>query len=106
MAAALPSVRIILLYMAIPRVKATYSLDPETVKVIERLARRWDTSKSDVLRRAVRIAAASAPEAGDSSALAALDRLHDSLGLTERVAAAWARRARAERRASAKHRGR
>lgn len=100
---------LILVYMAIPKIKATYSLDAETMKQIERLAHRWDTSKSEVLRRVVRAAAASESgpgDTGDTGALAALNRLHDSLGLSERAAAAWARRARAERRASSRHRGR
>lgn len=88
--------------MAIPKIKATYSLDVETVRMIERLAHRWEVSKSEALRRAIRASAAEAPS---NESTAALDRLQQSLGLTEAVAAAWARRARAERRAAAKRRG-
>jgi hypothetical protein len=88
--------------MAIPKIKATYSLDAETVRLLERLARQWDVSKSEALRRAIR---ASAAEPRANAATAALDRLQQSLGMTEAVAAGWARHARAERRASAKRRG-
>lgn len=43
--------------MAIPRIKGTYTLDAETVRVLNSLAKRWGTSKSDVRRRAIRAAA-------------------------------------------------
>jgi hypothetical protein len=88
--------------MAIPKIKATYSLDAETVRLLERLARKWEVSKSEALRRVIRGAASEAPA---NQATAALDRLQQSLGLTEAVAGAWARHARAERRASSKRRG-
>ena len=92
----------ILRIMAIPKIKATYSLDEETVRLLERLARQWDVSKSEALRRVIRASAAQ-PRVDDATA--ALDRLQQSLGMTEAVAAAWARHARAERRAGAKRRG-
>ena len=84
-------------------IKATYTMDTETVKMLDRLARRWQTSKSDALRRAIRTAAAENSD-GDER-LAALDRLQSSLGLTEAAAEAWTRHARAERRASSRRRG-
>ena len=88
--------------MAIQRIKATYSLDAETMQMLERLARRWKTSKSDALRRAIR--SASAKQAlGDEDPrgrLGALRRLQDSLALTEGIVDAWTRHVRAERRAS------
>jgi len=77
-------------------------LDEETVRLLERLASRWDVSKSEALRRVIR---ASAAEARGAEPTAALDRLQQSLGLTEAVTAAWKRHARAERRASSKRRG-
>ena len=88
--------------MAIQRIKATYSLDAETVKMLERLARRWKTSKSDALRRAIRSAAAGsgARDDGPGGRVAALKRLQASLALTEGVVDAWTRHVRAERRAS------
>jgi hypothetical protein len=94
-------------FMAIQRIKATYSLDAGTVRELERLARRWETSKSEALRRAIRAAAAAeARRKGTVSArIAAFDRLQDSLALPARVAEAWVRSTRAERRASSKRRG-
>jgi hypothetical protein len=88
--------------MAKPTIKATSSLDDETVRLLERLARQWDVSKSEALRRVIR---ASASEPRGDDAMAALDRLQQSLGMTQAVAAAWARHTRAERRASSRRRG-
>src|SRR3972149_5141084 len=42
--------------MATPKVKTTYALDAETVQALERMARRWGTSKSEALQRAIRAA--------------------------------------------------
>ena len=39
--------------MAIPKIKATYSLDEPTVKKLAEIARTWDTSKSDALSRLI-----------------------------------------------------
>lgn len=89
--------------MAIPRIKATYSLDTDTVRLLERLAERWDVSKSEALRRAIRAAASASPKVG--AAEAALNRWQGSLGVSEKVADAWARQARNERRASSRKRG-
>ena len=86
--------------MAIPKIKATYSLDEDTVRLLEKVAERWGVSKSEALRRAIRAAAHS--EVASNPALQTLTRIQDSLGLTTAVAAAWARRARAERRASSR----
>jgi hypothetical protein len=92
----------ILEIMAIPKIKATYSLDAETTALLERLAKRWAVSKSEALRRIIRAAgsAAEADKAQGNSRLAAFDRAQQSLGLTERVAAVWERQVRAERRAT------
>jgi hypothetical protein len=83
--------------------KATYSLDVDTTRILERVAERWGVSKSEALRRAIRSAAAAEPKMNDVTA--ALDRLRDALSLTDAAAAAWARHARAERKASSKNRG-
>ena len=85
--------------MATPTVKSTYSLDIETVRRLEALARRWNVSKSEALRRAIR-AAARQPSPEQSDALEALDRLQGSLALTEDEARRWEKRLRAERRAT------
>lgn len=83
--------------MAIPKIKATYSLDPETVELLEQVSRRWGVSRSEALRRAIR-ASASLP-AGKGQAVAALDRLQQAAALDARAAARWQRAVRAERRA-------
>jgi predicted transcriptional regulator len=97
---------VILLTMAIPKIKATYALDSETVRALERMARRWKVSKSEALRRAIRAAAErEATEAGD--ALAALDRMQQLLALTPAAARRWRSAARTERLAgSARREGR
>ena len=40
--------------MATPTIKSTYSLDVESVRALDDLARRWQVSKSEALRRAIR----------------------------------------------------
>lgn len=42
--------------MAIMNVRSTYALDGDTARTIKALARRWDTSQADVIRRSVRLA--------------------------------------------------
>lgn len=90
--------------MAISTIKATYSLDVDTVRALERLAKQWDTSKSDALRRAIRLAARS-ERAMVAESSDALDRWQESLGLTAAAAAGWARHSLAERRSSSRKRG-
>jgi ribbon-helix-helix CopG family protein len=86
--------------MAIPRIKSTYVMDVETVRALESIAQRWNVSKSEALRRAIRASAEQQPpEAPD--ALRALDQLQRSLKLTPARAREWARAVRAERRAAA-----
>jgi hypothetical protein len=82
--------------MAIPRIKATYSLDADTVRVLERAAHRWGVSKSEALRRAIR---ALASTSASSEAEDALDQLQAAAGLTAKSADRWAKDVRAERRA-------
>ena len=86
--------------MAITTIKSTYSLDVESVRTLERLAQRWNVPKSEVLRRAIRLAAA-AGDPGDDAALSALDRLQASLRARRVDLAQWERDSKAERRASA-----
>jgi hypothetical protein len=92
--------------MATQTVKTTYALDVETVRSLDDLARRWNVSKSEALRRAIR--AASVPTPGEGlTPIQALDRLQRSLALTPRGAARWAAAARAERKdRSLKHEAR
>ena len=84
--------------MATPTVKSTYALDLQTVRALERLAKRWAVSKSEALRRAIR--AASADAGGRNDALEAWHALQRSMKLTPSRAAAWTRQVRSERRAS------
>ena len=87
--------------MAVTTIKATYSLDPETTKALEEMARRWQVSKSEALRRAIRAAAEQEqPDAEDR--VRTLDRLQRSLNLTRDRAKRWAVSARAERRSSSR----
>lgn len=86
--------------MASITVKSTYSLDVETVRQLESLAKRWNTSKSAALRRAIHSAARQELPA-ESEELAALDRLQDLLALDRGSAAVWEVRNRQERRAGA-----
>ena len=84
--------------MAITTIRSTYALDVETVRALERIAQRWQVSKSEALCRAIRAAADEQP-ATARKALDALDDLQRSLNLTPAKARAWTRQARANRRA-------
>ena len=71
--------------MARTSVKATYSLDVDTARALEEMAKRWEVSKSEALRRAIRAAAQTLPPKGER-ALQALDDLQRALTLdTEAV---------------------
>lgn len=85
--------------MATMTIKSTYSLDPVTVQTIGDMARRLGVSKSEALRRAVRMAAGR-----DTDAIAALDELQHALGLSDGDSRQWADRSRKERHASSAHR--
>ncbi|WP_396626080.1 ribbon-helix-helix protein, CopG family [Luteitalea sp.] len=80
--------------MATTSVRSTYSLDVETVERIEQLARRWNVSKSEVLRRAVKMAD---EQSAVSDRLAALKELQESMQMTPEKEAAWVAEIRAER---------
>ncbi len=84
--------------MASIMVKTTYSLDLETVRALEDLAKRWKVPKSEALRRAIR-AASKEDSSKPSDALRALDELQRSLGLSLEDARRWQKAVSAERRA-------
>ena len=85
--------------MAVTTIKSTYSLDVETVRTLESLTRRWNVSKSEVLRRAIRAAAEEkSPRARRK--LEALRQLQASVKQRGIDVAAWEREVRAERHAS------
>lgn len=83
--------------MALPTVKTTYSIDLETKNALDRLAARWDVSKSEALRRAIRQAAGASRV---TDRLAALDTLQGRAGLTRAKAAQWNDTVREERRST------
>ena len=90
--------------MARPSVKTTYALDLESVRTLDELARRWNVSKSEALRRAIRASASGpyAPSSASRELLRSLDRLQKALGMAPREAERWSRSLRAERRASSR----
>lgn len=82
--------------MAIATIKSTYTLDVGSVRTLESLAQRWKVSKSEVLRRAIRIAASSAyPE--KTGSLHALDRLQSSVRERGIDLSGWEQEVNAER---------
>lgn len=79
--------------MALPTVKSTYVLDLESIEALERLAREWQVSKSEVLRRVLKQAAAG--PAPDRVSL--FRQLQESAGLSASRAERWVSAVRAER---------
>jgi hypothetical protein len=90
--------------MATQTIKTTYSLDVETVRTLEQMARRWNVSKSEALRRAIRAAAAEGLPGEGREAISALDELQRSLGLDAEESVRWEKAARIERQASSRRR--
>jgi hypothetical protein len=88
--------------MAGVTIRSTYALDVETVRTLEDVARRWNVSRSEALRRAIRAVAAGSPDA----ALAALDELQGSLKGRRGHVGRWAGGVRSERRAASARRER
>ena len=80
-------------------IRSTFSLDIETARALEVLARRWKVSKSEAVRRAVG-AVAEKEDPRARKKLEALDKLQASVKARGIDVEAWAREARAERRAS------
>lgn len=87
--------------MAVTTIKSTYSLDVESVRALETLARRWNVSKSEVLRRAIRLAVREGGP-GEGAALGALDRLQASLRDRKIDVTRWSRDLKNERRAASR----
>jgi hypothetical protein len=85
--------------MATPTVKTTYALDLQTIRSLERLARRWNVSRSEALRRAIR-ASAEVVSGAPLESVDALDRLQRALRLEPQAAERWSAAVRAQRRAS------
>ena len=83
------------------KIKATYSLDVETVRDLERMAKQLKISKSAALRRAIRLAAGSESKAGEDQ-LSALDELQQSLELAPEDLQEWKEKSRELRRSSSR----
>ena len=83
--------------MARTTVKATYSLPPEIVDRLERLAHRWGISRSAAVGRAI-AAAETALEPG--TVTSAFDRLQRDTHLSADEAEEWVHSVRTERTAS------
>jgi hypothetical protein len=80
--------------MATTSVRSTYSLDLETMRRIENLARRWDVSKSEVLRRALRMAD---DQSAGAERLTLFRELQRRANLNSEQVDAWVAEVRAER---------
>jgi hypothetical protein len=78
-------------------VKSTYVLDVETAASLDRLARDWQVSKSEALRRVIKSAAAAAAP----DRVNVLRQLQQAAGLTKVDTNAWAKAVRTERHATA-----
>lgn len=78
-------------------VKSTYVLDVESAKALDRLAREWQVSKSEALRRMIRSAAAGPTQGRE----VLLRQMQKAAALSPAAADRWVATIRAERRASA-----
>ena len=85
--------------MALPTVKTTYTIDLETKSALDRLAARWEVSKSEALRRAIRQAAGASRV---TDRLAALDALQRNARVTRDQASRWGDAIRDERQAASR----
>jgi hypothetical protein len=77
-------------------IKSTYVLDLESAEALERLAREWDVSKSEALRRVLK-GAVVAPRA---NRVAVFRQMQQAAGLSRAQADRWSASVRAERRAA------
>ena len=85
--------------MATLTIKSTLALDVGTACALEGLAHRWNVSKSEALRRAIRSEAARQPAATDAR-MDALRELQNSIAARGVDLTAWERDAREIRRTS------
>jgi acyl-CoA reductase-like NAD-dependent aldehyde dehydrogenase len=73
-------------------VKSTYSLDPQSLRRLNRLAKEWQVSKTEVLRRALKQAAEERkPPMSAEKRLAILRSLQDDLRRRKVDFGAWKR---------------
>jgi hypothetical protein len=90
--------------MATMTIKSTYSMDPETVRLLDELARRKGISKSEALRTAIHQAAAS-DAGGYPRPAEALDQLQALVARDGVSVRKWKTEAATERRAASLARG-
>lgn len=90
--------------MAVPKIKVTYSLDVDSVRDLEELARQWGVSKSEALRRAIQREARRQPNRV-AEALQALDNLQASVRASGIDLAQWERDLKSERRLTSERLG-
>lgn len=90
--------------MAIPKIKVTYSLDVDSVRALEELARQWGVSKSEAVGRAIRREARQQPKRV-TAALRALDKLQASVRASGIDLDQWERDVKSERQLSGERLG-
>lgn len=84
--------------MTTPNIKATYTLDDETARALAKLARHWNLTESEALRRALlQLASGYGPILSPQERLEALQRLRASLAEHGVDFDAWEREAYALR---------
>ncbi|MDE2873874.1 MAG: ribbon-helix-helix protein, CopG family [Gemmatimonadota bacterium] len=86
--------------MAITTIKSTYSLDVDSVRTLKALAERWNVSKSEVIRRALRTAVMAGDDTHHEVALEALTRLQYTVRERRVDLTEWGRDVQAERAAT------
>ena len=82
--------------MTTPNMTNTFALDDDSARAPGALANRWNVSKSEALRRAIR-AVAGQQNPSPNDALVALEQLQTSLATRGVDLAQWAQEVRAER---------
>ena len=87
-----------------PKIKVTYSLDIDSARGLEELARQWGVSKSEALRRAIHREWRRQPKRVDK-ALRALDELQASVRSKRIDIARWEQDVRLERQSTGKRSG-
>ena len=91
--------------MARMSVRATYALDEQTDARIRELAKRWNVSQAEVIRRSVRQSAEAEQPAPLTPAEVVARYRHDALPRTAAATQRWAAESRAARHASDRQRG-
>ena len=83
--------------MAIATIRSTYALRIETARQLDLLAKHWDVSKSEALRRAISEAALQVAADVHLTPVEALERLQTTDGMPAQKASEFASQVRRER---------